>query len=192
VKGLKAQTTVLRSGIGELLKGGRTLMELAERRGWPVLFHTSVNPGDPWAQVGDCLAVAEAFPGVRFNLAHSLRFWREGLERAARLPNVWVDCSAHLNHCTLALRDSASVAVRGERVGADYSDPVGVLRVVHEMMGGRYLWGSDNPFMSWCDDKLRLVFSYKQEADVLHGLPERVKLDMAHVAPRAWLGKGAV
>src|SRR5256885_7954672 len=51
----------------------------------------------------------------------------------------------------------------------------------------RYMWGSDNPFMSWCDDKVRLLFTYKQEADVLHALPEPLQRQMAHIAPRAWL-----
>jgi hypothetical protein len=135
--------------------------------------------------------VAEAFPRVRFNLAHSLRFSAEDLRRAAELPNVWVDCSAHFNHCTLALRDSIVVPPKGERVDADYTKPGDVLQAVHAMLNGKYLWGSDNPFMSWCDDKFKLVFSYKQEADVVHGLPERVKMDMAHTAPRTWLGKSA-
>jgi hypothetical protein len=41
--------------------------------------------------------------------------------------------------------------------------------------------------MSWCDDKLRLMFSYKLEADVLHALPPDVKQSMASDAPRKWL-----
>ena len=49
------------------------------------------------------------------------------------------------------------------------------------------MWGSDSPYMSWCDDNLSMVYSYKQEADVLHALPEGVRDDMASVAPNAWL-----
>jgi hypothetical protein len=188
-KGLKTQSTILRSPIGNLLGEGRVLMELAEEKDWPVLFHTSVHPSDTWAQVRDCLRVAEAYPGVRFNLAHSLRLSLEGLKRAADMPNVWVDCSAHLNHCKLAREDSGLVPGRGERPEADYAKPGEVLEVIHGMMRGRYLWGSDNPYMSWCDDKLKLIFSYAEEAGVLNGLPEKVKVDMGHVAPRAWLGE---
>ena len=103
--------------------------------------------------------MAEAFPRVRFNLAHSLRFSREDLCRAAELPNVWVDCSAHWNHCTLALRDSPVIPPKPDRVDADYSKPADVLQAVHAILRGKYLWGSDNPFMSWCDDRLRLVFT---------------------------------
>jgi predicted TIM-barrel fold metal-dependent hydrolase len=187
IGGLKTQTTILRSPIRDLLGGGRELLQLAEQHDLPVLFHTSINSADIWAQAADCLDVAEAFPKVRFNLAHSLRFHAPLLRRARQLPNVWIDCSAHLNHVTLAHRNSPVVPPIDTRVDADYSDPVKVLLAVHAIVGDRYLWGSDNPFMSWCDDKLRLMFSYKLEADILHALPEAVKRSMASDAPQRWL-----
>lgn len=191
IKGLKTQTTVLRAPIAKLLDESRDLMLLAERHDWPVLFHTSYNPNDAWAQIKDCLRVAEAYPKVRFNLAHSLRFSLPDLKRAAELPNVWVDSSAHLNHCTLALKDSIVVPPKKDRVDADYANPSAVLAAIHSLLDGRYMWGSDNPYMSWCDDKFKLLFSYKEEAAPLHALPEAVKFDMAHAAPRAWLGRYA-
>ena len=55
------------------------------------------------------------------------------------------------------------------------------------MLGGKYLWGSDNPYMAWCDDKLRLMYSYADEASAFHALPDEVKISMAHTAPLAWL-----
>jgi len=187
IAGLKTQTTVLQSPIRHLLDSARDLMSLAEQHDLSVLFHTATNPNDKWAQVSDCLDVAEAFPKVRFNLAHSLRFHAPLLMRAKQLPNVWIDCSAHLNHCKLASENSIVIPPAGTRVGADYTDPVATMLAVHDIVGERYLWGSDNPFMSWCDDKLRLLFSYKQEAAVLHALPTSVKESMADRAPRAWL-----
>ena len=187
IAGLKTQTTVLQSPIRDLLNGARDIIRLAQQHDLPVLIHTAVNPADAWAQARDCLDVAEVFPRVRFNLAHSLRFDRECLQRAASMPNVWVDCSAHLAHCALAVKDAAPVAPRERRVDADYARPAEVLAVIHEMLRGRYLWGSDSPYMSWCDDNLSMVYSYRQEADVLHALSERVRDDMASVAPSAWL-----
>src|SRR5256885_7615725 len=69
---------------------------------------TSINPNDPWAQVADCLAVAERYPKVRFNLAHSLRWHAEHLKRAAQLPNVWVRSEEHTSElqspCNLVCR----------------------------------------------------------------------------------------
>jgi predicted TIM-barrel fold metal-dependent hydrolase len=188
IKGLKTQSTVLRSPISALLKEGRDLMLFAEQHNLPVLFHTSYIQTDQWAQIRDCIAVAEAFPKVRFNLAHSLRFSLDDLKRAAQLPNVWVDCSAHLNHCRLAMENSPIIPPTGKRVDADYSKPAQAMQAVHAILGGKYLWGSDNPFMSWCDDKLRLIFSYRQEVEVLKSLPRQIWTDMATTAPKAWLG----
>jgi predicted TIM-barrel fold metal-dependent hydrolase len=188
IRGLKTQSTILQSPIRALIDVSRDLMELAQQHDLPVLFHTSLN--DPWAQVADCLAVAEAFPRVRFNLAHSLRWHKAHLMTAAQMPNVWVDCSAHLNHCWLARQPNIKWVPQGdERVDADFANPTAVLETVHHFLGGRgkYLWGSDNPYMSWCDDSLRLLFTYEQEAAAFHGLPDDVKRWMGHAGPRAWL-----
>lgn len=188
VRGLKTQATILESPIRSLLDGGRDLMAFAEEHGLPVLLHTAVYPKDPWSQVDDCLAVAEAFPRARFNLAHSLRFDAPALARAAQLPNVWVDCAAHLAQCRLACEpDSPFIAPAARRVDVDYSRPAEVLQAIYEMLPGRYLWGSDNPFMSWSDDVIRVVCSYRDEADVLHALPEAIQADMASAGPEAWL-----
>ena len=186
IRGLKTQSTIIRSPIRALLEQGRVLMELAGYHDLPVLFHTSVN--DPWAQVSDCLDVARAFPRVRFNLAHSCRFHEPLLRECAQSPNVWVDCSAHLAHCQLARENSPAVAPADQRVRADYNEPAEVLAAVHAILGsGKYLWGSDNPFMSWCDDKLRIRYTYEQEMAVVRDLPEQLRRDMLSTAPHAWL-----
>lgn len=188
IHGLKVQSTVLQSPIRALLGEGRCLMELAERHDLPVLIHTSIAPHDTWAQATDCLDVAAAFPRVRFNLAHSLRFHRSSLERAATLANVWVDCSAHLIHCALARTDSPAVAEPSQRVVADYALPANVLEVIHRMLPNRYLWGSDAPFMSWVDDAIAHAFTYDAEAAVLRQLPLEIADSMTRHAPAAWLG----
>jgi len=187
IAGLKVQTTTIESPIRSLLDGGRDLMTLAETHSLPVLMHTAILPTDPFSQVADCLDVVEAFPKVRFDLAHSLRFHVGHLRRAAQMPNLWVDCAAHLAHCWLARGDAPLVAPMRERVDADYTRPVQVLEVIHEMLGGRYLWGTDAPFMSWCDDDIRILYSYRQEVEVLFALPEHVRLSVASSGPRAWL-----
>jgi predicted TIM-barrel fold metal-dependent hydrolase len=189
IAGLKTQTTTLESPIRSLLGDGRELMAFAERHDLPVLIHTAVYANDPWSQVTDCLDVAAAYPSVRFNLAHSLRFHAAHLRAAARLSNVWVDCAAHLAACSLAheIPDSPFVASRGERVDADYGKPADVLRAIHQILGDRYMWGSDNPFMSWADDIIRVVFSYRDEMRVLKELPQDIQTDMLTAGPRAWL-----
>ena len=188
IHGLKTQSTVLRSPVRALLDQGRPLMDLAAAHDLPVLFHTSIN--DPWAHVSDCLAVASAFPAVRFHLAHSCRFHAPLLRACAAMPNVWVDCSAHLAHCELARADSPVVASADDRVYADYTRPEQVLAAIFDLLGGRYMWGSDHPFMSWCDDTLRLRYTYGQEIAVVRALPESIQLSMLSTAPRAWLTGG--
>ena len=184
--GLKTQSTVIRSPIRALIEHGRPIMELAAQYRMPVLFHTSVN--DPWAQVADCLAVARAFRSVRFNLAHSLRFHEPFLREAASMPNVWVDCAAHLAHCELARENSPAVAPVGERVKCDYADPVAAFKAVHAILGrNKYMWGSDSPFMSWCDDKLRILYTYDQEMAVVNGLPAALRQEVLTDAPMEWL-----
>lgn len=190
IKGLKTQSTVLQSNVRLLLDESRDLMLFAEQHNLPVLFHTSVHPADQWAQVADCIAVAEAYPRVRFNLAHSLRLDAIYLKQIAGLENVWVDCSAHLAHCTLAAKDSRVVAAPERRVDADFTKPTDVLQAIYDLIGDRYLWGSDAPYMSWCANDLRMVFSYQQEADVFHALPSDVQRSMCETAPQAWLVDG--
>lgn len=186
--GLKVQATILESPIRGLLGVGRPIMEFADARRLPVLIHTSINRADTWSQAGDCLDVAEAFPGARFNLAHSLRFSVPHLNRARALPNVWVDCAAHLNHCEAARRDWPLVADKPTRLDADYHNPTAVLAALHDMLGDRMLWGSDNPFMSWCDDEFRLLYSYEKEVAALKALPPHVVHAIASKNPEAWLG----
>ena len=189
--GLKVQATVLESPISALLKEGRPLMELAEANSWPVLIHTSIVPSDIWSPAAACLEVAAAYPKARFNLAHSIRFHEPSLRQAAKLPNVWVDCSAHLIHCQLAVDNSGAVAVKSERVDADYTKPAQVLEVIHGILGDRYMWGSDNPFMSWCSDGMAYIYTYKREAAVLADLSKKTYHDMLCVGPAAWLGDAA-
>ncbi len=148
VAGLKMQGTMIQSHVANLPRSG--FLELAAERDWPVLVHSAVHPDDPFSQVDDILDVVEATPGVRFNVAHSLRFDRLGLDRLATLPNAWCDCSAHCIHCDLALEaDSPVVAPRARRFAADYRDPGQVLAALAAAYPQQMLWGSDAPYYSY-------------------------------------------
>ncbi len=186
-RGLKIQATVIQSKIRDLLGPGRCLIDFAEEKGLPVLIHTSVHPDDPWSPVADILAVAEAWPGVRFNLAHSCRFDRPTLDRIAELPNAWFDCSAHRIHCQLAVMNSPSVACLERRVPSDYRDPVTVLGDLAERYPTKLLWGSDSPFESYIDRSIQLRSTYRDEADTLHALGAETVIRIAHTNNLAFL-----
>jgi len=188
ISGLKVQATIIESPIAALLNVGRPLMDFAKAHDLPVLMHTSVIEVDIWSQVSDCLEVAAANPTVRFNLAHSLRFNERHLRDAADTTNVWVDCSAHLAHCDGAAMEQTYVASRNDRVDADYTRPADVLKAIFDILPQRYMWGSDNPFMSWADDTIASIHSYAEEVDVLQALPAHIQTAMGDQSPRAWLG----
>jgi hypothetical protein len=187
IAGLKVQGTVIESRVAALLDEGKPIMEFAEAHRLPIVVHTSVIESDTWSQVRDCMRVADAYPKARFNLAHSLRLSAPLLREAADMPNVWIDCAAHLNHCQLARDNHPAVARGKDRVDADYSNPAGVLEAVWNLIPDKYLWGSDNPFQSWCDDSMRFVHSYQAEAAAFHALPGAIQKSMGQTAAEAWL-----
>lgn len=120
------------SGLGELSPhsvgagcdevGMRTALALATEWGWPVNLHVTAPsgrayPGRVETPAEDFVAVARAWPALRFVLAH----WAGGLD-VRGLENVWVDtAAAPLIHGELAW-DMVGVTVRPERVlfGSDY------------------------------------------------------------------------
>jgi predicted TIM-barrel fold metal-dependent hydrolase len=187
IHGLKVQATVIQAPVTALLEEGRPILDFAIENHLPMLFHTSIYQQDHWSQAADCLRIAEACPDLRFCLAHSLRYDDQSLRQAANLPNVWVDCSAHLVHCHLAQQNAPHVALKEKRFAADYSAPAKVLEAIYNLLPGRYLWGSDNPFMSWCDDTFRFVTTYHQEVEALRSLPQSIQYDMTSTATEAWL-----
>lgn len=195
IRGFKIQPTVIQAPIRELLSSGRCLVELAAEWDLPVLIHSSISPDDVWSQAADILDVAEAWPGVRFCLAHSCRFDRPSLERLGSLTNTWFDCSAHCIHCDCAVDGLNVIAAPERRVEADYTRPDLVLKVLAEMLPDRLMWGSDAPFYSYAAKHdatpLRLLSSYAREVAALDMLSERQKTAVLHDNTVRFLG-GAV
>lgn len=185
--GLKVQATIIQSYVRDLNGPGRCLMEFAAEKNLPVLLHSSVNPNDPWSHVDDLLAVAEAWPQVRFNLAHSCRFDKPTLDRINELPNAWFDCSAHRIHCELVGMNSKSIACPERLFPSDYSNPATVLRDLAEAYPTKLMWGSDAPFDSYVSEKLKLTSSYKDEARTLLSLDAETVQRIARTNTLAFL-----
>lgn len=194
IAGLKLQGTMIQSPVRDLPGSG--FLHLAQERDWPVLIHSAVHPDDPWSQVSDILDVVEAWPAVRFNVAHTLRFDAEGLERLATLPNAWFDVSAFCIHCDLAAVDSVVVAPSGRRFVADYERPGQALRSFAEAYPDRMLWGSDAPYYSYVAtftlpdgrrEHYDLRSSMARETAALRSLPQSLIARVAGANPRAWL-----
>ena len=187
--GLKVQATIIQSPVSHLWGEGGCILDLAEEKNWPILFHTSVHPEDPWSQVSDILAIAESRPRLRFNLAHSCRFDRLALDRIAELPNAWFDCSAHGIHCRLATEDHPAVASPSRRFDSDYASPVRVLADLAAAYPDKLLWGSDAPFYSYCDNNIQSVSSYAAEMAMLRAQSDEVIARIASANTTTFLGQ---
>lgn len=146
VFGLKTATSYLQSHITDLLGAGSCLLDFAAEQNWPLMIHTSVMPGDPWAAVQAILNVVRARPDVRFALAHTCRFDRAALDEAARLPNCFVDFSAFNIHCQLAESNHAAVAGVQESFPANYRDPAEAMTAIAAAYPDTMLWGTDSPY----------------------------------------------
>jgi predicted TIM-barrel fold metal-dependent hydrolase len=143
--GLKTCTTYIQSFVKDLETVGRPLLDFAVQHDLPLLFHSSYDRADPWASAYDIVEFAENHPEVRVCIAHSARFIRSVLDRAAALPNCFVDLSAFDIHCLLARQDHRAIPPRDERLEADYNDPPAVMRTLVSAYPETILWGSDTP-----------------------------------------------
>jgi len=189
VFGLKTASTYIQAFVNDLETKGKAILEFARKKQLPIVFHSAVHPEDPWASVYDIVDFAERHPDIRVCIAHSARFVKPVLEKANRLDNCFVDFSAFIIHCKLAVQNSVHIALENIRFAADYSSPRSVMTRLTEAFPETMLWGSDTPAYYWIqkyytnDGKLvedSLRCSYKEEAQLLNTLDDEVKFRIAY------------
>lgn len=189
VFGLKTVTTYIQAFVKDLETKGRPILDFAHKKQIPMVFHSSVHPADPWASVYDILYLAESHPDNRICLAHSARFVKPVLEKANSLPNCFVDLSAFIIHCKLAVQNSLAVATKDIRFSADYTDPLSVMTRLADCYPESMLWGSDTPFYYWIQKyytnegeliEEKLQCGFQEEAGLLGSLPVKVKTGIAY------------
>ncbi len=183
VFGLKTATTYIQAFVKDLETKGAPILNFARERQLPIVFHSSVHPDDPWASVYDIVDFAERHPDIRVCIAHSARFLKPVLEKAAQLPNCFVDFSAFVIHCKLAVQDSPAVAPKETRFPGDYSHPAVVMTQLAKAYPDTMIWGSDTPFYYWIQKYYtargqlvedRLTCGYNEEAQLLKNLPQKI------------------
>ncbi len=188
VYGIKTATTYIQSFVKDLETKGKPILEFVKKKNLPILFHSSVHHADPWASVYDIVDFAERNPDVRVCIAHSARFTKPVLEKANQLKNCFVDLSAFIIHCKLAVDNSDSVAAEDIRFPGDYSNPLSVMTNLINAYPDTMIWGSDTPFYYWiqkfytADGKLsedRLECGYKDEIQLLNNLDDDLKYKAA-------------
>jgi predicted TIM-barrel fold metal-dependent hydrolase len=180
IYGVKIHPLFAQSKALALLNVGAPLLEFFAVRNWPVLFHTTTDPADPFSQAVDILDVAERHPEMRFCLAHCVSAHRPSLDRAAALPNVYVDTAAlkiqvELFRSEKAVGDSRSA----EMLDVDYSDHVRFFQALVDLYPTTMLWATDSPYHSYITIRylshgvyreFRLKGTYEQEKEALDGL----------------------
>jgi predicted TIM-barrel fold metal-dependent hydrolase len=93
----------------------------------------------------DAIEVAEANPGIRFNLSHALRLSRSALQRAARLSNVWTDLSGYSSYGAWTEGGREIFAAADAIVGPGaYGELLNILKEEFGL-GGRIMFGSSEP-----------------------------------------------
>ena len=141
---------------------------VADRRGLIIMMHLSRRDaiGDP-RNVDDLLRLCEAYPNVRWILAHCARSYsawaiESGARRLRGLPNVWYDVSSV---CESDAIDALFTGIGADRVMYGSDDiPVGVLRGKYVAFGRAWAYLSEtNHSMSLAHCDGRMTFTrYEQ------------------------------
>ena len=182
IYGVKIHPLLAQSKALALLDVGAPLLAFFAERDWPVLFHATLDPTDPFSQVADILQVAERHPELRFCMAHCIGCHRPSFERAAALPNMVVDTAALKIQVELFRADKA----RGDDWSAqmldlDYDDHTRLFQQLVERYPTTLLWASDSPYHSYITRRLqgegvyrefRLKGTYEEEVAAWRGLSD--------------------
>jgi len=178
--GIKVNPVLCQSHVGGLLKRGRALLDFAEERNLPLLFHVTTQPGEEYSQAADVFRIVEQRPELRFCLAHCILFHREFLKRADAMPNVWVDTAAMKIQVEWVREETDRSFPASQLVDADYSDYTKVMRSLCERFEDTMIWGTDSPAYAYiCRRKqaegksheFRLKATYEDEVAALRVLP---------------------
>lgn len=174
IYGVKIHPLMAQSKALALLDVGAPLLGFFAARDWPLLFHATTDPTDPYSQAADILRIAERHPELRFCLAHCIGCHRESLERAAALPNTYVDTAALKIQVELFRAEKSP-----DMLDLDYSDHTRVFQELVERYPTTMLWASDSPYHSYITRRLqgegvyrdfRLKGTYEQEKAALDAL----------------------
>ncbi len=198
IYGVKVNPVISQSKAIELLGPGTPLLDFAEERNWPLLFHASTIEGEEYSQATDILQIAESRPGIRFCLAHCLLYNRELLAKAASMSNVWIDTAAMKIQVDLANKLIADDVISGELlIDADYTDFRKVMQTICGMYPEMMLWGTDSPAYSFfCVRKegkdrtsvFKFKGTYEDEIEALRCLPADLQAKMSNSNILAFLG----
>lgn len=189
IYGVKVNPVGCQSRAIELLAVGEALLDFAQARDLPLLFHAVTWPEDEYSQASDILKIAERRPALRFCLAHCVLFHRATLERADAMPNVWVDTAAMKIQVEMVRRDAGRSMPVSELLEGDYADYLAIMETVCERFPDTMLWGTDSPAYAYIARRkqgegrwreFQLEGTYEDEVAALNRLRPDVRMRVAN------------
>jgi len=184
IYGLKLVPVFCQSPVTALLEEGKPLLDFARARNLPVLLHTTTDPHEEYSRVDLTFQVVEANPDLRFCLAHCIGFHRGWLDRAAILPNVFVDTAALKIQVQSVFEGNELMATGDDLFPADYADHTAVMRALSEAYPDTLLWGTDSPAYTYMIRRkqaedyyvtFNLKGSYEDEVAALNALSDDLR-----------------
>ena len=169
--------------------------DFAASNNLPVLFHANSDPAEKYSYAGDLFRLVDAFPKVRYCLAHCLIFHDGFLKEADRRDNVWVD-NAAMKIQVDVFRSNLVTLKPADRFPADYSDHRKVLKALVERFPETMVWGTDSPAYAYIVDrktfdgsitKFRFKGTYADEINGLRYLSPGQQTQIAQTNPLAFL-----
>jgi hypothetical protein len=170
--------------VTDLLGPGEPLLEFAAEFDLPLLFHVTTDPQEGYSRVDDTLDLVERHPELRFCLAHCCGFERASLERAAVLPNAWVDTAALKIQVQMVDENSPLMPAPEERFDTNYADHIEVMRSLMESYPDTIIWGTDSPWYTFISRRMqapgvysefRLKANFEDEKEALDALTARLR-----------------
>jgi len=192
IYGLKLAPVFCQCPVTALLKEGRPLLDFARERNLPVLLHTTTDPNEIYSRVDLTFRVVEANLDLRFCLAHCIGFHRGWLDRAAVMPNVFVDTAALKIQVRMVYEGNELMAHGADLFPADYADHTAVMRALAEAYPDTIIWGTDSPAYTYMIRRkqaedyyvtFNLKGSYEDEVAALNALPVELRQQACNTNP---------
>ena len=187
--GLKLHTVATNSSVQDLEHS--PFLELLEKRNIPLMVHSGRTKK---ALPDHILPFAQKHPNIRVCIAHLAGFDKDIITKIKNTNNIFVDTSPFLSCCYLAKQKDKKY-LSPNNFDLEYSDPMEVLISINNILKGRLIWGTDEPWTILTDPKTGQVLirnSYKKECEFLKSLDKRgfsdIKFEISNKNIKHFLG----
>lgn len=167
--GLKLHTRATDTNATDLINS--PIVELLKNYNAPILIHSHSK-----AETTSALRIlefAEYHQDIRVCVAHLADLDKDILSQIASSPNVYVDCTPFLNLCKFAYERNFD-RISENIFETDYSNPAKCLVDLSNVLPGKLLWGTDEPWTTASNQegKVYAKFSYENECAVIRNIVE--------------------